>query len=132
MRARGPVEEVADGQGHLHGRDRRPGETGVVGALPIVERALLILGDVGLDADGDNVYEHSAAVAILDGDLNEMPPGREGELAVRVKPRRPLGLFKEYWKNPDENAAPRIDAVNGELSRRAIVTAAPSSQVRRR
>jgi acetyl-CoA synthetase/medium-chain acyl-CoA synthetase len=44
-------------------------------------------------------------VAVLDADLNEVPCGREGELAVRVRPRRPLGLFREYWQNPAENAA---------------------------
>jgi acetyl-CoA synthetase/medium-chain acyl-CoA synthetase len=44
-------------------------------------------------------------LAILDGDLNELPDGRDGELAIRVKPDRPLGLFKEYWQNPEENAA---------------------------
>src|SRR4051794_14732450 len=44
-------------------------------------------------------------LAVLDGELNEVPCGREGELAIRVKPRRPLGLFREYWQNPGENAA---------------------------
>jgi len=43
-------------------------------------------------------------VALLDDELNELPPGREGEVAVRVKPERPLGLFREYWRNPKENA----------------------------
>jgi len=43
-------------------------------------------------------------VALLDEDLNELPADREGELAVRVKPQRPLGLFREYWRNPTENA----------------------------
>jgi acetyl-CoA synthetase/medium-chain acyl-CoA synthetase len=44
-------------------------------------------------------------VVILTPDLHEAPPDTEGHLALRVKPTRPLGLFKEYWKNPDENAA---------------------------
>jgi acetyl-CoA synthetase/medium-chain acyl-CoA synthetase len=44
-------------------------------------------------------------VALLDDDLNELPAGREGEIAVRVKPERPPGLFQEYWRNPVENAA---------------------------
>jgi acetyl-CoA synthetase/medium-chain acyl-CoA synthetase len=44
-------------------------------------------------------------VAVLAPDLNELPAGEEGELAVRVKPRRPLGFFREYWRNPEENAA---------------------------
>ena len=44
-------------------------------------------------------------LAVLDPDLNELPDGQDGELAIRVKPHRPLGLFREYWQNPDENAA---------------------------
>jgi acyl-coenzyme A synthetase/AMP-(fatty) acid ligase len=43
-------------------------------------------------------------VALLDDELHEVPIGEEGEIAVRVAPRRPLGLFREYWRNPDENA----------------------------
>ena len=43
-------------------------------------------------------------VALLDDDLHEVPAGQEGEIAVRVKPHRPLGLFREYWLNPDEMA----------------------------
>jgi acetyl-CoA synthetase/medium-chain acyl-CoA synthetase len=42
-------------------------------------------------------------VAILDDDLREAPAGQEGEIAIRVKPHRPLGLFREYWRNPQEN-----------------------------
>lgn len=42
-------------------------------------------------------------LAVLDHDLKEVPVGHEGELAVRVSPKRPLGLFREYWKNPEEN-----------------------------
>jgi acetyl-CoA synthetase/medium-chain acyl-CoA synthetase len=41
-------------------------------------------------------------VALLDDDLNEVPAGQEGEIAVRVKPHRPVGLFHEYWLNPGE------------------------------
>src|SRR5262249_43695227 len=43
-------------------------------------------------------------IGLLDEELSEVPPGEEGELAVRVKPKRPLGLFQEYWLNPEENA----------------------------
>ncbi len=43
-------------------------------------------------------------VALLDDELKEVPVGEEGELAVRVKPDRPLGLFREYWRNPEENS----------------------------
>ncbi len=44
-------------------------------------------------------------VALLDGDLHPVADGDEGEIAVRIAPRRPLGLFREYWRNPEENAA---------------------------
>jgi acetyl-CoA synthetase/medium-chain acyl-CoA synthetase len=35
-------------------------------------------------------------IQILDSDLKPLPDGREGEIALRVKPRRPVGLFMEY------------------------------------
>ncbi len=43
-------------------------------------------------------------LAIIDDEGNRLPPGKEGDIAVRVEPDRPLGLFKEYWKNPDAMA----------------------------
>ena len=42
-------------------------------------------------------------VALLDPELNPVPVGADGEIAVRCKPERPLGLFREYWRNPAEN-----------------------------
>jgi acetyl-CoA synthetase/medium-chain acyl-CoA synthetase len=44
-------------------------------------------------------------VALLDEDLKIVANGEEGEIAVRTAPRRPLGLFREYWRNSAENAA---------------------------
>jgi acetyl-CoA synthetase/medium-chain acyl-CoA synthetase len=44
-------------------------------------------------------------VAILDANHQELPDGQQGEIAIRIKPQRPLGLFHEYWRNPEENAA---------------------------
>jgi len=44
-------------------------------------------------------------VALLDEELRPVPDDAEGEIAVRVAPHRPLGLFREYWQNPEENAA---------------------------
>jgi len=44
-------------------------------------------------------------LALLDEQLREVPEGEEGEVAVRVKPHRPLGLFSEYWLNPEEMSA---------------------------
>ena len=59
-------------------------------------------------------------LSILDANLNEAPPGQEGELAIRVRPNRPIGLFREYWQNPEENAARfRSDwYLTGDVARR--------------
>ncbi|XP_071616484.1 acyl-coenzyme A synthetase ACSM4, mitochondrial-like isoform X2 [Heliangelus exortis] len=35
-------------------------------------------------------------VQIIDKNANILPPGQQGEIAVRVKPIRPLGFFSEY------------------------------------
>ena len=44
-------------------------------------------------------------IGVIDEHLNEAPAGQEGEIAVRVSPRRPVGLFLEYWQNPEATAA---------------------------
>ena len=49
-------------------------------------------GAMGVTAPGFHV-------AIVDDDGNELPTGEEGQIAVRVKPERPVGLLKEYWKD---------------------------------
>jgi acyl-coenzyme A synthetase/AMP-(fatty) acid ligase len=43
-------------------------------------------------------------LGLLDENLREVPPGHEGEIAIRFRPERPVGLFSEYWCNPDEGA----------------------------
>jgi acetyl-CoA synthetase/medium-chain acyl-CoA synthetase len=43
-------------------------------------------------------------VAVIDDDGNRLPPGESGEIAVHVKPDRPLGLFHSYCQNPDATA----------------------------
>jgi len=43
-------------------------------------------------------------VAVIDDDGNKLPNDSEGDIAVRVKPERPVGLFKEYWRNPEATA----------------------------
>jgi len=62
-------------------------------------------------ADNDEVRPGSMGkptpnfvVKLLDDHLRELPAGQESEVAVRVNPQRPLGLFQEYWRNPSENA----------------------------
>ncbi|WP_248635324.1 AMP-binding protein [Desulfatibacillum aliphaticivorans] len=42
---------------------------------------------------------------VIDEDCNELPPNTEGDIAIKVKPNRPVGLFKEYWKEPDRTAS---------------------------
>src|SRR5690606_30166026 len=54
-------------------------------------------GSMGFPAPG---YE----VEILNDDLTPAGIGVEGEIAVRIRPDRPLGLFVEYEGNPEENA----------------------------
>jgi acetyl-CoA synthetase/medium-chain acyl-CoA synthetase len=44
-------------------------------------------------------------IVLLDENLQTVSNDVEGEIAVRVAPRRPLGLFQEYWRNPKETAA---------------------------
>jgi acetyl-CoA synthetase/medium-chain acyl-CoA synthetase len=44
-------------------------------------------------------------LAMLDEELQVLPDGREGEIAVRVQPNHPVGLFREYWLNPQETAS---------------------------
>jgi acyl-coenzyme A synthetase/AMP-(fatty) acid ligase len=44
-------------------------------------------------------------VSIIDHDGSELPPNKEGDIAVRVKPNRPPWMFKEYWRNPEATNA---------------------------
>ncbi len=44
-------------------------------------------------------------VEVIDHDGNPLPPGKEGDIAVRVKPNRPTWMFKEYWHNPEATNA---------------------------
>lgn len=64
--------------GNFPGVDVRPGSMG----LPSPGFDLAVVNDAG----------HRAAV------------GEEGDLAVRIEPVRPLGLFREYWRDSDATA----------------------------
>ena len=44
-------------------------------------------------------------VSIVDEDGKEVPANEEGQIAVRVKPNRPVGLLKEYWKDAEAMAS---------------------------
>ncbi len=55
-------------------------------------------GSMGKPAPGMNV-------AVIDEEGNALPPDSEGDIAVRHRPTRPVGLFKEYWRNPEATVA---------------------------
>ncbi len=63
----------------------------LVGNFPCIEPRY---GSMGKPAPG---FE----VRVVDDSGNILPADTEGNIAVRVKPHRPAGLFKEYWKEPD-------------------------------
>jgi acyl-coenzyme A synthetase/AMP-(fatty) acid ligase len=52
-------------------------------------------GSMGLPTPGFDIR-------ILDEKGIEVQPNKEGYVAVKTKPDRPVGLFKEYWKTPEE------------------------------
>jgi len=54
-------------------------------------------GSMGLPVPGIDV-------AVVDAEGRRLPPGEPGEIAIRVDPDRPLGLFTEYWQNPEATA----------------------------
>jgi len=56
------------------------------------------IGSMGLPTPGFDL-------TIVDDEGKEVPPGEEGYVVVKVKPERPVGLFKEYWKKPEETAS---------------------------
>lgn len=43
-------------------------------------------------------------VEVIDDDGKPVPVNEEGHIAVKVKPEHPVGLFKEYWRNPEATA----------------------------
>ena len=40
-------------------------------------------------------------VGVIDDDGETMAPGEIGNIAIRVDPSRPVGLFQEYWRDPE-------------------------------
>ncbi|XP_020035635.1 acyl-coenzyme A synthetase ACSM2B, mitochondrial isoform X2 [Castor canadensis] len=44
-------------------------------------------------------------VQVIDDDGNVLPPGKEGDIGVRVKPVIPVGIFSGYVDNPKKTAA---------------------------
>lgn len=52
-------------------------------------------GSVGKPTPGHIVH-------IVDDDGNRLPAREEGNIAILLGDERPAGLFREYWKDPDE------------------------------
>ncbi len=44
-------------------------------------------------------------IGLIDDDGKEVQVGQEGDIAIKVKPERPVGLFKEYYEEPERTAA---------------------------
>ncbi|MGH8068588.1 MAG: acyl-CoA synthetase [Candidatus Entotheonellia bacterium] len=40
-------------------------------------------------------------IGVVDDDGREVPAGTEGDIAVKLTPMRPVGMFKEYWRNSE-------------------------------
>ncbi|XP_025040482.1 acyl-coenzyme A synthetase ACSM3, mitochondrial-like isoform X2 [Pelodiscus sinensis] len=44
-------------------------------------------------------------VQVIDENANVLPPGKEGDIAIRIKPTRPFCLFSHYVDDPEKTAA---------------------------
>ncbi len=47
-------------------------------------------------------------VTVVDAEGAPLPPGNEGQIAVKVVPVRPVGLFVEYWQDEEATAASHL------------------------
>lgn len=43
----------------------------------------------------------SYIVDVIGDEAQPLPANQEGDIAIRIKPERPIGLFVEYWNNPE-------------------------------
>ncbi|MDO8672152.1 MAG: AMP-binding protein [Dehalococcoidia bacterium] len=66
----------------------------LAGSFPCIEPRF---GSMGKPSPG-------FVVEVIDDNCNILPPNKEGDIAVKVKPERPIGLFREYWKSPEQTA----------------------------
>jgi acyl-coenzyme A synthetase/AMP-(fatty) acid ligase len=67
----------------------------LAGSFPCIEPRF---GSMGKPTPGIDLH-------VIDAKGNILGPNQEGDIAVRVEPERPVGLFKEYWKEPDRTAS---------------------------
>ena len=73
------------------------GQTETVAVVANLPGIPVRAGSMGLALPGFDV-------AVIDEAGAEVPDGSEGDIAVRTEPHRPVGLFKEYWRDPQRNA----------------------------
>ncbi len=78
------------------------GQTETVAVVANLPGIPVRAGSMGLALPGFDV-------AVIDDTGAEVPDGREGDIAVRTEPHRPVGLFKEYWRDPERNAEAHRD-----------------------
>ena len=56
-------------------------------------------GQARVDGEATPGYD----IAIVGDDGSPVATGKEGDIGVRIRPARPVGLFREYWKNDPAN-----------------------------
>ena len=59
------------------------------------------LGDLPVRAGSMGLPPPGIDVAVIDQGDRRLPPGEAGEIAVRIEPEPPVGLFRGYWRNPE-------------------------------
>ena len=69
----------------------------IVGNFP-VDDAPIKPGSMGKATPG-------FTIDIIDENAQPLPPNKEGDIAIKVKPEKPLGLYMEYWGNPGATEA---------------------------
>lgn len=73
------------------------GQTETVAIVTNLPGATVRPGSMGLPSPGFDVN-------VIGDDAEVLPNGREGDIAVRVSPERPAGIFREYWHDPEATA----------------------------
>jgi acetyl-CoA synthetase/medium-chain acyl-CoA synthetase len=73
------------------------------------ETALLCGNYPSLEVRPGSMGKPSPAITVrvIDEEGQELGPDSEGDIAVRFRPERPVGLFQEYWRNPAATEASR-------------------------
>jgi len=73
------------------------------------ETALLCGNYPSLEVRPGSMGKPSPAITVrvIDDEGQELGPDSEGDIAVRFRPERPVGLFQEYWRNRAATEASR-------------------------